>query len=383
MRVPPKHLIVTALALALAAGLGLDRLRGWRAALPLVVLALVVVWLASRIGLVTGLLIDWTGETKQFELGQLRVALGAASASLYLAAGLLAVAAVSIALAGVLPGRVGRRLVLCVAVLDLLLVLQPFRVIINDPASVVSGLEGFADLGRVAFVGPGAPFIGNYGPVTRLATPSGYQSVFGAGYMELLTGTANPGVLVYPSSTDDPALSVLGYRYVVTPDRRTVIVVEPAPPLVWVARCAWPGRARDVRAADFPRSRCITHPAATSRETPVPAGAAAILESGPARLRVQADGPGWLVTTIPWYSGWRATIDGAPATVDVVDGALVGVPLRPGAQVVELQYVPEGWALGLALTALAALLVGVAWLADGHWRRLPVWLSSWWRPTIG
>ena len=46
-------------------------------------------------------------------------------------------------------------------------------------------------------------------------------SIFGAAYMELLTGNANPGVMLFPSSIDDPALPLLGYEYAVPPERRT------------------------------------------------------------------------------------------------------------------------------------------------------------------
>jgi hypothetical protein len=279
------------------------------------------------------------------------------------------------------PGRVGQLAMLAVAVLDLVVVLSPYRVTISDPRSVLGTVEQFQDLGRVAFLGPDAPTIGNYGPATKLVTPSGYQSMFGAAYMELLSGSANPGVMVFPDRADDPALALLGYRYVVTPDLGTVVVLEPAPPTTWVAHCAWPGRAADVRAPEFPRDRCIAHPSATSRETPVPAGPATVVESGPARLEVRAEGPSWLVTTIPWYPGWRATVDGAPSSVEVVDGALVGVRLEPGPHAITLWYVPANWEAGLALTILAMLLLAVAWIADSSWQRLPVWLTIWWRPT--
>jgi hypothetical protein len=354
MRVPPKHLIVT----ALAAGLRLERLRGRSAALALVLLAAGVGLLGSRITPATRLLIGATSDPKQFELDQVGAALSTADGPLYLAAGLLGLAALSVALADRLPrrlARLGRLGLLGVLCLDLLLVLQAFRTVISDPRIVTDGLEPFESLGRVAFVGSRAVFAGNYGPVTRLMTPSGYQSIFGAAYMELLMGGANPGVLLYPLSVDDPALALLGYRYVVPPERRTVIVVDPAPPTIWVARCAWPGRARDVRAPFAPRTsraRCAssTHPRRRARR----------------RAR-----PGRLVTTIPWYPGWRAS----------VDGALVGVRLGDGAQLVDLRYVPAGWEAGLGLTALAALLVAVAWLADRHWRRLPPWIAAWWRPS--
>ena len=377
MRIPPKHLIVVALALALAAGLGFERLRGWWVSLVVAVLAGGVAWLALQIDLMTGRLITWTGEATRFEVDQLGDALTVAQPSMFVAAGLLGIAALTVAL----PGRWGRLTVLTVAALDVWLVLAAHRTTLADPSSRIAGLDGLRQLERVAYVGAGAEVIGNYGPVLGVVFPSGYQSVFSGAYMELLTGNLNPGVTVAPSRSDDPVLRLLGYQYLFVAERRTVLVMKPDRPDVWVARCAWPGRARDVRAPDFPIFSCVTHPSATEREAPVEPGPAVVTDRAPATLHVTVEGPGWLVTTMPWYPGWRATVDGVPRPVDVVDGALVSVRLEPGSHQVTLWYVPAGLEPGLALSALAVLLTAGAWLADRYWRRLPPRLSALWRPT--
>jgi hypothetical protein len=143
-----------------------------------------------------------------------------------------------------------------------------------------------------------------------------------------------------------------------------VTVVEPAPPLVWVAHCTWPGRALEVRAPDFPRQSCITRRAATTRDPEVPPGPARIVAEGNGWLRVEAEGPGWLVTVQPWYPGWSGWVDGVAAPVEAVDGALVGLPLPPGPHQVSLSYLPAGLLPGLLISGLTGLLLLLSWYGD-------------------
>lgn len=61
--------------------------------------------------------------------------------------------------------------------------------------------------------------------------------------------------------------------------------------------------------------------------------------------------------------GWEVRVDGARVTPVTVDGALVGVPVTAGTHDIRLEYVPEGFRTGRALSALG--LVGLAGLAWG------------------
>ncbi|MEO8197089.1 MAG: YfhO family protein, partial [Thermoanaerobaculia bacterium] len=75
-----------------------------------------------------------------------------------------------------------------------------------------------------------------------------------------------------------------------------------------------------------------------------------------------------LVIAETWDAGWRATIDGQPLTVEVVDDLLLGV--RPGAAPGRLvvSYVPQGlfWGLVLSGVGVAALLLGSRRFWWGH-----------------
>ena len=76
---------------------------------------------------------------------------------------------------------------------------------------------------------------------------------------------------------------------------------------------------------------------------------------------MEAEGPGWLVTVQPWYPGWAAWVNGRSVPVEVVDGALVGVPLPAGTHTVILRYTPAGFEQGLLLSLVAVLGTIALW----------------------
>ena len=128
-----------------------------------------------------------------------------------------------------------------------------------------------------------------------------------------------------------------------------------------MARCTWPGGAREVRDPRFPRQSCVTHRAATAQDAPIAPGPARIVEEGAGWLTVEAEGPGWLVTTQPWYPGWSAQSPSGALAVEPIDGALVGVALPPGPQTVALRYRPASLDRGLVVSGLALLAVAALW----------------------
>jgi hypothetical protein len=61
----------------------------------------------------------------------------------------------------------------------------------------------------------------------------------------------------------------------------------------------------------------------------------------------ECDGPCLLILAQPWAPGWRARVDGAPAPVVRTNVAGLGVVVRAGRHVVELDYRPWRWHGGL------------------------------------
>jgi len=98
-------------------------------------------------------------------------------------------------------------------------------------------------------------------------------------------------------------------------------------------------------------------------------GTVRVEERSPMRIRLTCEAPRdtWLVTTIPWYPGWRATIDRVPQPLVRANFAFAGVRVPPGEHAVELEYAPASWSFGLGIAALAAIIAAAT--ASVSWRR--------------
>jgi len=359
LRIPSKHLVLAALALALAAGLGLERLHGKRAAGATIVLAAVVAVLGSTMDLWVPALAALTGGSELLTSQARRALAGSTSAGVLVAVIVLVLAAIAMRLPPKLPRRA---ILVALAAVELILVLQPFRLRPADPAQIVAESAVLRSYRRAALIGEGAPVLANYGPVTRVQQPGGYVSLFSGEYMTLVTGRSNAKVEIELQRDAVPFLYLLGYEAVI--DRRggRDSVLELSAPRAWVARCSWPGGAREVRESSFPRQECVTRRTASVREAPVDPGPARIVAEGNNWLTVEVEGPGWLVTTRPWYPGWSAQAGGAVLPVEPVDGALVGVALPAGQHTVTIGYRPAGLDFGLGISGLAALALAALWL---------------------
>jgi len=92
-----------------------------------------------------------------------------------------------------------------------------------------------------------------------------------------------------------------------------------------------------------------------------------IVENTPTRiaLKVAKTRPGVLVVANAWYPGWRAVVDGVGDEVVRVDGLFCGVEVGEGEHEVLLEYRPNSLRLGIALSVVSALLIGI-----GLWRFL-------------
>jgi hypothetical protein len=70
---------------------------------------------------------------------------------------------------------------------------------------------------------------------------------------------------------------------------------------------------------------------------------------------------GLVVVTENWFPGWRATVDGRPAEIVKVNGAVRGIVVEPGSHVIEMNYRPLSVMIGAAMTLLAAVIASAAW----------------------
>jgi uncharacterized membrane protein YfhO len=88
-------------------------------------------------------------------------------------------------------------------------------------------------------------------------------------------------------------------------------------------------------------------------------------------LDVRAASRGLLVLSENYYPGWRAAVNGRPAEIYKVDGALRGVVVPPGSSRVTLDYAPASVYLGGVLTLATFLGVAAAWFYGRRNRRAP------------
>jgi hypothetical protein len=77
-------------------------------------------------------------------------------------------------------------------------------------------------------------------------------------------------------------------------------------------------------------------------------------------LRTTRARPGWLVTSQPWYPGWRATVNGVEKPILRANYAFGAVALDAGASEIVLAYDPWSNRLG-AWVSCAALAAIAAW----------------------
>ena len=96
---------------------------------------------------------------------------------------------------------------------------------------------------------------------------------------------------------------------------------------------------------------------------PTEPAAATVSERSSTDIRISVDAavPSIVVVRNSFDDGWRATIDGEPATVLPVDGFLQGVPIGSGAHEIRLTYHDDAVAAGLWLSAAVWLMLASAW----------------------
>jgi hypothetical protein len=78
------------------------------------------------------------------------------------------------------------------------------------------------------------------------------------------------------------------------------------------------------------------------------------------------EGGGYLVLLDSYAAGWRATVDGEPATIVRANGLFRGVHLPPGHHFVEFLYRPRAFYVGGTVSAAALLLTLVLVMAPRH-----------------
>jgi len=99
-----------------------------------------------------------------------------------------------------------------------------------------------------------------------------------------------------------------------------------------------------------------------------PEATVTILPSTPTdfRLRIHAPRHGLIVSSQPWWPGWRVTINGQRREPQPVNGAFLGFTVPPGDWDVRVDYFPLTFYLGLATSLLTVAALVVLALRSRH-----------------
>ena len=129
----------------------------------------------------------------------------------------------------------------------------------------------------------------------------------------------------------------------------------------------------DARAVAVTERAVPSLPEATAGAAVPTAGTARLTAYGAERAVAVATArsPSLLVLTDVHYPGWKATVDGRPATIERVDYLLRGVVVPPGRHRVEFRYEPTSWRAGWLVSALAILVLLATTAVGWRARRRP------------
>ncbi|CAN5272397.1 hypothetical protein BH20ACT5_BH20ACT5_16250 [soil metagenome] len=87
------------------------------------------------------------------------------------------------------------------------------------------------------------------------------------------------------------------------------------------------------------------------------------------RVRVEAQGAGYLVVVDAIQADWTATVDGAPADIVEAEHAGGAVYVEAGSHDITLRYSPPGRPTGAIVSTLAAMGLCAAAIPPRRWRR--------------
>jgi hypothetical protein len=144
---------------------------------------------------------------------------------------------------------------------------------------------------------------------------------------------------------------------------------EPNPgalPRVFAPERAMPARGREEAAARLPSLDPAREAVVEGLPAAMPTNGGATVrivnyETGMYRVRYQAQRPTLLRVAVPYFPGWRAEVDGQPASVMPADLALIGVSVPAGSHELTLRYRSTWFLAGAAISLLSwmAVLVGL------------------------
>jgi hypothetical protein len=148
---------------------------------------------------------------------------------------------------------------------------------------------------------------------------------------------------------------------------RLLRVPDPLPPCYLVGTAGRAATAddaiRQIASAAFdPRRQVLLDGAGPTLSGPADFAGTAVYQvrrAGRLRIETDASDAAVLVTSETFDPDWRATVDGAPATIERANVLFRGVHVPPGRHLVEMTYFPRAVGWGIGATALGLVMVGL------------------------
>jgi hypothetical protein len=354
LRVPPRFLWISALALSLLAAHGLDGLASAeRRRLPREAIGP----LGIALGMATIALVHWRSE------GTVQAALGGA-----------AVLSIIVAIWVFVSHRVSPRLlplgVTLIAVLDLLWVglslleVRPRGTALADRTLLAERIEG-SDGSRV--FSPSYSLPQQTAALARLELADGVNPLQVRAYADSMAGATgfdatHYAVTLPPFPSEGPrsdwrprlGLAELGLLSV-----GTIVADYPLEAEGLEAT----GQVEGVYLYSNPEARprawveALESAEGGDRWEPVRAW-----EWSPNRISARAEGPGLVVFSEIAYPGWRAIVDGEPADLETAHGILRAVPIPAGEHQVTLEFRPWRVTVGILGTLVGVVALAVLWI---------------------
>lgn len=101
-----------------------------------------------------------------------------------------------------------------------------------------------------------------------------------------------------------------------------------------------------------------------------PLAVARIMSASPTAYDVKVSAPRWslVISSVPWWPGWKVVRNGKRVDPIRVNGAFLGFAVPPGKNDVRVYYSPWTWWVGCSLAALGLVALGLRWRSDSRGR---------------
>ena len=95
-----------------------------------------------------------------------------------------------------------------------------------------------------------------------------------------------------------------------------------------------------------------------------------VIDEQPNQIKMSLDAPreGWLVLSDLWYPGWKAEVDGQRTAIFRANYLFRAIKIPAGEHTVIWKYSPASFWIGLVISGLAWIFVGLFWLFHVVWK---------------